>query len=253
MYQNRANLIGFVGQDVEATSTVNGGSEPQTGGAVAPERTGRKSDEAKKLCDDALDRLMAALEQGKSDALKAYLAVMSRFHKYSWGNCLLIYSQKPEATHVAGFHAWLTLRRYVRKGEKGIVILAPMVGKKKTESELTEDEQTRVFGFRAAHVFDVSQTEGEPLPEFATVRGDPQNYTVRMKAFVTGKGIGWNIQSGLRRRRACLPEARSRCFRVLIRPRLSPYSCTRLHTNCCTGVSGGRKQLTRSGRPKRKR
>src|SRR5256712_5929495 len=110
------------------------------------------TEQAKKLSEDALNRMMAALEHGQSDALKNYLRLMSRFHRYSWGNCLLIYSQRPDATHVAGFHAWLRLRRYVRKGEKGIVILAPMVGKKKTDGELTEDEQTRVFGFRAAHV-----------------------------------------------------------------------------------------------------
>ena len=72
---------------------------------------------------------------------------------------------------MAGFHAWLKLRRYVRKGEKGIVILAPMVGRKKTDDTLTEDAETRLFGFRAAHVFDVSQTDGDPLPEFATIKG----------------------------------------------------------------------------------
>src|SRR5712691_13133887 len=106
------------------------------------------TEQAKKLSEDALDRLMNALEQGQSDALKSYLGVMSRFHKYSWGNCLLIYSQRPDATRVAGFQAWLKLRRYVRKGEKGIVILAPMVGKTKADGELSEDAQTRVFGFR---------------------------------------------------------------------------------------------------------
>jgi hypothetical protein len=97
---------------------------------------------------------MDALERGQSEALKLYLAAMSRFHRYSWGNILLIYSQRPNATHVAGFHAWLKLRRYVRKGEKGIVILAPMVGRKKSDNDLTEDARTRLFGFRAAHVFD---------------------------------------------------------------------------------------------------
>jgi antirestriction protein ArdC len=132
---------------------------------------------------------MDALERGQSDALKTYLSVMSRFHKYSWGNCLLIYSQRPDATHVTGFHAWLKLRRFVRKGEKGIAILAPMVGHKKSDDALTEDEQTRLFGFRAAHVFDVSQTDGEPLPEFAVVKGDPHGYAARLARFVAGQGI----------------------------------------------------------------
>lgn len=147
------------------------------------------TDQAKKLSEDALTRLMEALERGESHALKAYLAVLARFHKYSWGNCLLIFSQRPNATHVAGFHGWLKMRRYVRKGEKGLVILAPMVGRKKSDNELTEDEQTRVYGFRAAHVFDVSQTDGEPLPEFAKVQGDPQDYTERLKQFVAGRNI----------------------------------------------------------------
>jgi antirestriction protein ArdC len=147
------------------------------------------TDQAKKLSEDALNRLMEALERGHSDTLKQYLATMSRFHRYSWGNCLLIHSQRPEATHVAGFQSWLKMRRYVRKGEKGIVILAPMVGRKKSDDELTEDAESRIFGFRAAHVFDVSQTEGEPLPEFATVKGDPHHYSDRLKSFVAAKGI----------------------------------------------------------------
>lgn len=147
------------------------------------------TEQAKQLSEDAIARLMDALEQGQSDALKQYLATMSRFHRYSWGNCLLIYSQRPQATHIAGFHAWLKLRRYVRKGEKGIVILAPMVGKKKSADELSEDAHTRLFGFRAAHVFDVSQTEGDPLPEFATTKGDPQDCLERLKEFIAAKGI----------------------------------------------------------------
>jgi antirestriction protein ArdC len=156
------------------------------------------TDQAKQLSEDALNRLMAALEAGQSDALRNYLAVMSRFHRYSWGNCLMIYSQRPEATHVAGFHAWLKLNRHVRKGEKGIVILAPMVGRKKSPDELTEDEQTRLFGFRAAHVFDVSQTDGDPLPEFSSVHGDPGDLTDRIKVFVSGCSIALVYSDGIR-------------------------------------------------------
>jgi antirestriction protein ArdC len=147
------------------------------------------TDQAKNLSENAVAQLMDALERGQSETLKTYLRMMSRFHRYSWGNILLIYSQQPGATHVAGFHAWLKLHRYVRKGEKGIAILAPMVGRKRSDDELVEDEKTRVFGFRAAHVFDVSQTDGEPLPEFATVTGDPQGYTERLKQFVAGRQI----------------------------------------------------------------
>jgi antirestriction protein ArdC len=155
------------------------------------------TEQAKTLSETAIGHLMEALERGESEALKTYLSVMSRFHKYSWGNCLLIYSQRPTATHVAGFQAWLKLQRYVRKGEKGIVILAPMVGRKKSEDALAEDEHARLFGFRAAHVFDVSQTDGEPLPEFATVKGDPQGYADRLAQFVTSQGIALAYDSNI--------------------------------------------------------
>ena len=149
------------------------------------------TEQAKQLSESALNRLMAALEQGHSAALKQYLAVMSRFRKYSWANVLLIYSQFPLATHVGGFHFWLKLGRHVRKGEKGIAILAPMVGRKRRsgDEELAEDERTRVFGFRACHVFDVSQTDGADLPEFATVKGDPQGYLARLVEFVADQSI----------------------------------------------------------------
>jgi antirestriction protein ArdC len=157
------------------------------------------TEQAKSLSESAIAQLMDALERGHSEALKLYLGVMSRFHRYSWGNTLLIYSQRPQATHVAGFHAWLRMRRYVRKGEKGIVILAPMVGRRKSDQpddELVEDEQTRIFGFRTAYVFDVSQTDGELLPQFATVKGNPLEYTDRLKEFVAAQNI--NLEYGNR-------------------------------------------------------
>jgi antirestriction protein ArdC len=155
------------------------------------------TEQAKSLSEAAIAKLMDALERGQSDALRTYLSVMSRFHRFSWGNILLIYSQRPDATRVAGFHSWLKLRRFVRKGEKGIVILAPMVGRKKSVDQLTEDEQTRLFGFRAAHVFDVSQTDGEPLPEFAAVSGDPGEYSDRLKQFVESQNIVLEYDAGI--------------------------------------------------------
>jgi antirestriction protein ArdC len=149
------------------------------------------TEQAKQLSETALNRLMAALEQGQSAALKQYLAVMSRFRKYSWANVLLIYSQSPQATRVGGYHFWLKLGRHVRKGEKGIAILAPMVGRKRGsgDEQLAEDERTRVFGFKACHVWDVSQTDGAELPEFATVAGDPRDYLARLIQFVASQNI----------------------------------------------------------------
>ena len=116
---------------------------------------------------------MQALEQGQSDALKNYLAVMSRFHRYSWGNCLLIYSQRPHATHIAGFHAWLKSGVTSARAKRASSFL-----RRWWEEEVRRRTRRRrayaAFGFRAAHVFDVSQTEGDPLPEFATIKGDPK-------------------------------------------------------------------------------
>jgi antirestriction protein ArdC len=147
------------------------------------------TDNVKQLCDEALGRLATALEQGQSDALKTYLATMSRFHKYSWGNVLLIFTQKPNASHVAGFQTWRKLNRFVRKGERGIAIFAPMVVKKRSKVEEVEDEQTRLFGFRTAYVFDESQTDGEPLPSFATVKGDPMESTITLETLIRERGI----------------------------------------------------------------
>jgi antirestriction factor ArdC-like protein len=97
-----------------------------------------KCEEIKKLTDGALANLILALEQGKSQSLQNYLSAMARFHTYSWGNVLLNATQRPDATRVAGFHTWLKLNRHVKKGEKGIVVIAPMVIRKK-EFEITED------------------------------------------------------------------------------------------------------------------
>lgn len=98
-----------------------------------------------------------------------------KFHRYSLCNVMLIAMQKPTATHVAGFHAWHKLGRFVRKGEKGILIIAPVVRRKDT-NEAQEPENTEersVVAFRGAYVFDITQTDGQPVPEIASVQGDP--------------------------------------------------------------------------------
>ena len=85
-----------------------------------------KRDEAKQIADHALEELQQALKAGRSETLLRFLDVMSRFHHYSWNNCILIAIQMPEASFVAGFRRWLEFGRHVRKGEKGIGILAPL-------------------------------------------------------------------------------------------------------------------------------
>jgi hypothetical protein len=88
-----------------------------------------KLDDIKDKTKDAVNYVVQSLEAGKSDVLRQYLAAMARFHTYSFGNVMLIARQKPEATNVAGIRTWNSLGRFVKRGEKGILILAPMVSK----------------------------------------------------------------------------------------------------------------------------
>jgi hypothetical protein len=136
-------------------------------------------EEALRVSDEALQSLSAALKEGKSEQLTKYLDTMARFHQYSFSNCMLIFAQKPDASNVAGFGKWKEFNRFVRKGEKGIAILAPLVRKKKdesgsdaTDSSKSSSDEKVLFGFRIVYVFDISQTEGEDLPEFATLGGE---------------------------------------------------------------------------------
>ncbi len=127
---------------------------------------------AKEVIAANVQALIEQLEQGHSEALTAYLTAMGRFHNYSFGNILEIARQKPDATRVAGLYAWNQLGRKVKKGERGIRILAPVIGiRRKKDEEAEKDIRTQnqavLVGFRAAYVFDVSQTEGKELPEFS--------------------------------------------------------------------------------------
>ena len=137
----------------------------------------------------------------ESEKYKQYLSTMSRFHKYSVNNTMLIYMQRPDATHVAGFNKWRDqFGRNVIKGEKGIRIIAPTPFKKKIEQEkldpdtklpvkdengnaIMEEKTVQIPMYKPVVVFDVKQTEGKPLPELAAnLTSDVQNYEVFMEA-----------------------------------------------------------------------
>src|SRR6202041_1320815 len=108
-------------------------------------RTGErkmKSEQIKEITEKATEQLVAALDQGRSETLTTYLKAIGRFHRYSLHNVMLIASQKPNASHVAGFRTWNQLGRYVKKGEKGIVILAPMLRRKEQETNEEPIEST---------------------------------------------------------------------------------------------------------------
>ena len=148
---------------------------------------------------DSIERGIQDLFQ--SDKYAQYLRTMSRFHKYSVNNTMLIYMQKPDATLVAGFNKWRDqFERNVMKGEKGIKIIAPTPFKKKIEQEkrdpdtnlpmldadgkvIIEEKEIKIPMFKPVTVFDVSQTDGKPLPQLASdLTGNVQNYEVFMEA-----------------------------------------------------------------------
>ncbi|HEY8671671.1 MAG TPA: ArdC family protein, partial [Terriglobales bacterium] len=160
-----------------------------------------KLEEIKNKTNEAVTYLVAALESGQSDVLTQYLNAMARFHNYSFGNIMLIALQKPQATNVAGIRTWNSLGRFVKKGEKGIMILAPMVGRKmqRTEEIATQFEsqnaaddrkaEPQLYGFRAVYVFDVTQTEGKDLPALTEVQGDVSGYRERLVKFVESQKV----------------------------------------------------------------
>ena len=165
-------------------------------------------DRARKLAEDAFNRLAAELDAGKSEAFKNYLAAMGRFHGYSWGNVGLIAYQRPTATHVAGIHTWNRLGRIINEGETGIMILAPIIKKEKellrTPTKAGEpvvkqekDAERRPVGFRTAFVYDLGQTHGKPLPEFARTAGDPSQFTGKLRALVAKEGIALEYDKSL--------------------------------------------------------
>lgn len=181
-------------------------------------------EEASQLSEQTIAQLALALEQGRSEAMTSYLSMLSRFHNYSFRNCLLIAIQRPDATHVAGFNRWKDLNRFVKKGEKGIAILAPLVYRKKQDEEHGdkpsehETDNVRVLhGFKVVHVFDVTQTEGEKLPQFAAPDGDPGEKLSQLEAIVRGQGIELKYEA--------IPfgaEGVSRGGEIAVRPDLSP-------------------------------
>ena len=155
---------------------------------------------------ERLQQITAGIEQGikelfESEKYMRYLSVMSRFHRYSVNNTMLIYMQKPDATLVAGYNKWKNqFERHVKRGEHVITIIAPTPFKKKIEEQkldpdtkapmldaegkvIMEEREVEIPMFRPVKVFDVSQTDGKPLPELASsLSGSVQNYEIFMEA-----------------------------------------------------------------------
>jgi len=154
-----------------------------------------KSEQIKQITSKAIEELVAALNSGRSEALTNYLAAMGRFHHYSFFNVMLIARACPQATRVAGYQTWKTLGRYVKKGEKGIMILAPVFRRRTQENNKAENakldcnDSRALVGFRAVYVFDESMTAGNPVPQIGSINGDPGAHRERLEQFIREQGI----------------------------------------------------------------
>lgn len=124
----------------------------------------------------------------KSEGMQKYLDFVARFHNYSPSNIFLIMLTNPDATMVAGFQAWKKMGRYVKKGEHGIPIFAPLIQK---EDPVDDNSPKVLHGFRVVYVFDVSQTEGEPLPPVPDWKSPEKNaeLTEKLIRFAESRGI----------------------------------------------------------------
>jgi antirestriction protein ArdC len=137
---------------------------------------------------DARERLAAAVEEmADSERFGKWLLARAAFHDYSFNNLCLIVSQRPDATRVAGYKTWQKLGRQVRRGEHGIRILAPCVIKRETD----QGEDGRAVFFRTVSVFDVSQTDGEPLPEleYRPLEGECPDFADFLCRVAMGAGL----------------------------------------------------------------
>lgn len=141
---------------------------------------------------ELIEVLAGAVDDNNNTVIRDYLTFMGRFHKYSLNNQLLIWFQRPNATQVAGYKAWQSLGRQVRKGEKGIAILVPMARKVQGDDGA---EETKLW-FGTGYVFDVSQTDGEPLPEQPDWSSKECAPVLQAKLFEFAKSLGIQVCVG---------------------------------------------------------
>ena len=127
------------------------------------------TDHTQELTDkinESITALCAETDAAKqNETYRAWLRTLSRFYSYSFNNWLLIYTQRSDATRVAGFQTWKSLGRFVKKGERGIRIFAPIIRKVEEDKNGVTEQVSRPVGFRSIAVFALEQTDGEPLPE----------------------------------------------------------------------------------------
>ena len=150
-----------------------------------------KATELIKEIESRLKELGVRTGEARSSAeVTRYLKFMSLFHRYSFHNTLSIWLHCPHASQVAGYKTWQKLGRFVKKGERGIPILAPCIVKRTVLDEDGNEEEVEHIFFKVVYVFDVSQTEGAPLPEAPiTASGDGRGLLPILEEIVKDKGI----------------------------------------------------------------
>ncbi len=142
-----------------------------------------KSQELRARIDGSLATFANAVDEVRaSEAFRAYLDTQTKFHRYSWHNCMLITMQRSSATQVAGYRQWQKLGRQVRKGERSIAIIAPCTYKREVERDDGETDTEVGVYFRAVSVFDIAQTDGQDLPtvEAPTIDGTADDLLAKM-------------------------------------------------------------------------
>lgn len=193
-------------------------NETAAGAELVKETASAAETPSKPSPRERLKEITDSIERGiqelfNSDRYRQYLATMSRFHRYSVNNQMLIYMQRPDASLVAGYSKWQTqFSRHVNKGEKGITIIAPTPYKTKVEEVkrdpdtklplrgpdgemLKEEVEVVIPRYRPVTVFDVSQTDGKPLPTLVqNLTAAVQNYDVMMEALRRSSPVPISIE-----------------------------------------------------------
>ena len=154
--------------------------------------------EARTSIDNLLTTLKAELAQ-PGQSLLPLLGTMSRFSKYSLANQMLIFAQRPDATHVCGYRAWNKAGYQVRKGEHGIAIYAPMLFTKRRDTDDTDDSAARRLGYRVAYIFDIAQVDAIAGTDTAAVTATPADtgahrHLEALKAFLVGHNVELEYQ-----------------------------------------------------------
>ncbi len=192
------------------------------------------SENIKNITNQAMEQLIGALKAGKSEALTNYLAAVANFHRYSFQNILLIARQCPQATRIAGFHTWRSLGRFVKKGEKGLMILAPLLRKVESADACSTDKESRIFGFRTCTFSMSAKPTALRSRPSASHRANRANTSLALNGLFANRASLSNTPPRSLRQRACPAGRRSSYCPEWHRPSSSRRWFMNSRMRCCT-------------------